>query len=322
MLLGDLDNGNLNNLLSGRLDGWRAGQLMFRERPLVGVGPGAFAAEFTSAKLELLERGVVFFREHRGLSTFANAHSEPIEVAAELGALGLLALAWLVVVTARQLWRAKLDPGDRRLVIAALAAFAVLALTWFPSRVAMIAYPNALVLAWLFRREPAPPQDPSSITARARETGGGQRWLGPTLVAALAIALVLECARARSLLLASHILGRSEALAEAMLASGTIDRQYLAAASKRLEHAATLAPGDARIPLALGSHYYLLGNGPEAVRWYRRALEVEPRPEIYLNLGRSLWVGGQREEGGELMRIAALLEPSLQAAIPLEARAP
>ena len=57
-----LRNGEINHLLSGRLDGWRVAGQTFLDHPIVGVGPGGFRASFGSTKLALQEQGVEFFR--------------------------------------------------------------------------------------------------------------------------------------------------------------------------------------------------------------------------------------------------------------------
>ena len=145
-----LAEGDWNDLLSGRLDGWRAAVEMFKERPFTGVGQGAFRAAFVDAKAALLERGAVFF-EAQPFPVFANAHNEPLEVAAETGLPGLLALGWALWLLGRRLRAGVLGaaPGERTLAAAGLGALALLSLTGFPFRIAVVAFPALLFLAWL-----------------------------------------------------------------------------------------------------------------------------------------------------------------------------
>lgn len=155
--LGDLKGGQLNRLLTGRLDGWRAAQWMFEQHPLVGVGHGAYRTEFGRARVSLIDRGVQFFRSNLR-PVFANAHNEYLEVAAEWGLVGLLALAWAIWVVVRLLVgrsASGVSPPavtlvDRALAWAGLVALAVLSVSYFPFRVAMIAYPAVIFLAWVF----------------------------------------------------------------------------------------------------------------------------------------------------------------------------
>lgn len=158
----DLAAGDWDRALAGRLDGWRTAVAMLVEHPLTGVGHGAYAAEFAATKLELADRGVEFFRGQEQ-PMFVNAHNELLEVAAEWGPLGLLALAWGIWVLIRRLtrrhtrrqrpMRAK-DPAagaDLALAWAGVAALGVAALGHFPLRVALVAYPAVLFLAWALR---------------------------------------------------------------------------------------------------------------------------------------------------------------------------
>lgn len=150
--LQQLAAGDLNEVLTGRLDGWRAALWMMREHPLAGVGHGAYLPEFVPAKLELLDRGAEFLP---GLATpvFSNAHNEVLEAGAEWGIPGLLALAWGLWVLIRA---ARASVGeDRALAWSGLTALTVLSLGYFPFHVALISFPAILFLAWVLRPEPA-----------------------------------------------------------------------------------------------------------------------------------------------------------------------
>ncbi len=162
--------GDWNAVLSGRLDGWRTAAFLLAEHPLAGVGQGGFRAEFAPAKLALLDRGVPFYPDQPNAS-FANAHNELLEVGADLGWPGLAALAWGLGM----LWAAlrRLRDGEREaggsagetgagaLAWAGTAALAVLSIAQFPFRLALVAFPALLFLAWIFRAaaEAAAPED-------------------------------------------------------------------------------------------------------------------------------------------------------------------
>lgn len=146
--IGPLLSGDLNELLTGRLDGWRAAVWMLEERPVTGVGHGAYLPEYIPAKTALLEQGVEFLPGQTN-PVFSNAHNEYLEAAAEWGIPGLLALAWglwVLLGTARSV-----PERDRPLVWSGLAALAVLCLVYFPFRVALVAFPAILFLAWVLR---------------------------------------------------------------------------------------------------------------------------------------------------------------------------
>ena len=186
--------GEWNHVLTGRLDGWRTALWMLEQHPWAGVGQGAFRAEFVPAKLALLDRGAAFLSGEQ--QNFVNAHDEPLEVGADLGVPGLLALAWaLAVVIAAARLRAPAaaggmprvpvagaasppgsppaataasgakaaagDPGggaahrglgaDGAFAAGGLVALGVLSLVDFPFRVALVAFPALLFLAWVLR---------------------------------------------------------------------------------------------------------------------------------------------------------------------------
>jgi O-antigen ligase len=151
----DAASGELEELLTGRLDGWRTAAWMASRNPATGVGHGAYRAAFAEAKLELSTAGVGFYPHHM-FPTFVNAHNELFEVAAEWGVPGLLALGLsLGILLAALARRSRGAPGPqasgRALAWAGIAAWLVLSLAYFPFRLALTSYPALLFLAWALR---------------------------------------------------------------------------------------------------------------------------------------------------------------------------
>ena len=146
-----LAEGNLNEVLTGRLDGWRAALWMMGEHPLAGVGHGAYLPEYVPAKLALLDRGVEFL-PGQVTPVFDNAHNEVLNAGAEWGIPGLLALGWGLWVLLRTALRRE---DGRALAWSGLTALMVLSLAYFPFHVAMVAFPALLFLAWVLREERA-----------------------------------------------------------------------------------------------------------------------------------------------------------------------
>ena len=144
-------SGDLNGVLTGRLDGWRTAVWMLGQHPLTGVGQGAYRAEFVPAKLALLDRGVSFYPGLTQSSGFANAHNEILEVGADWGIPGLLALAWGLWALFQALRKDGRLPDERALAWAGAAALAVLSFFHFPFRVALVAFPALLFLSWVLR---------------------------------------------------------------------------------------------------------------------------------------------------------------------------
>ena len=156
--------GDWNAVLTGRLDGWRAAVWMVREHPWTGVGHGAYLPEFVPAKLALLDRGTSFYIQ-QVQPVFANAHNEVLEVAAEWGIPGLVALGWGLWTLFAALRRGARAPsedgtsGANALAWAGMAALSVLCLAHFPFRLALVAFPALLFLSWVFRRGDRPARE-------------------------------------------------------------------------------------------------------------------------------------------------------------------
>ena len=144
---------DINDVLTGRLDGWRAASYMLAIHPMTGVGLGGFVPAFADARLALLDRGVDFY-PYQTQTMFATPHNEVLSVGAEQGWPGLLALAWGIALLVRAAWRLR-DPGARGLAWGGLTALAVLSLTWFPFHAAAVAWPWLVWLAWLDRASEA-----------------------------------------------------------------------------------------------------------------------------------------------------------------------
>ena len=336
--------GDLNDALSGRFDGWNAAAFMLAEHPLAGVGQGGYLPEFSPAKLTLIARGVPFFQGHMQ-PVFANAHSEFLEVAAEWGVPGLLALGWGLWVLWRALRRGGPPAEDRALAFAGVAALAVLALVHFPFRTALVGFPAVLFLAWVLRRgspEGLPQVGAGLVPARVGVPGPGERAgtsPAPTpstpgtgnggikgsllvwpLVALLGLALIGQTGRLRARGFASRLLHHVEVLSMAAVSAGKAPPRLFADNLEALERAAALDPSEIGIPIARGTQYLLLGQPDSAVRAYTEAIELEPRPEGYLNLGRAQLAAGRMDEARLSFQRAVLLDPRLDRQVPMVAR--
>lgn len=147
----ELARGNWNEVLTYRLDGWRAALWMLEHHPLTGVGHGAFRSQFAAARLDLADQGVDWSGRYRPTS-FTNAHNDVLEVGAELGVPGLLALAWAAWIALAG-WR-RLAANERALALAGVASLAVLALAGFPFETALVIFPWLLFLSGILRPEP------------------------------------------------------------------------------------------------------------------------------------------------------------------------
>jgi len=301
---------NLNWLLSGRLDGWRAAVWMFERHPLAGVGHGGYLPEFVPAKLALLDRGVQFFPVST-LAVFSNAHNEFLTLAAEWGLPGLIAAAWGLWVLFGAL-RAR-EGEERAMAWAGTAALVVLALVDFPFHVALVAYPAVLFLSWVAGR---PAGDPE-----VREGGIPGPALAILLTVVLALGLIGQTLRWRKLAAASRLLGTVDKVSMAMYGMNQHPTWIVARNLEALRRAAALDPGEVGIPVSQGGQYlFFLDRPDEAERFYLKALELEPQPTAYIGLGRAQWQAGRKQEALANFSLGTRLDPSLAAELPPEAR--
>lgn len=311
--------GRLDDALTGRLDGWRAAVWMLESRPVAGVGHGAYRAEFGSAKLELAAAGERFYQGHAD-PYFVNAHNDLLEALAEWGSLGALALLWAIgifVARGRGALRAA-TPADRGLLLGGGAALAVLAAGHFPFHVALVAYPFLVFLAWAARLGDEATEDGEVAAAAGDPSRGGRtaRLTAGAVTVALAVLLVLQTERTLDRLGASRRLQSVEAVAAAAFAGRQPHPGLVAANLRVLKEARRLDPAEVGVPLALGSHYLLLGHTAPALAAYEEALALEERPEVWLNVGRAHQQAGRTEEARDAYARALVLDPALRREVP------
>ncbi len=143
------ETGKLDSLLSYRPIPWAAAVEMIRERPLLGYGPGTFAAEFVPHRL----RAEIFWSRRlvnpQLNSFYAQAHCEYLQALAEAGIpAGLAAdaaFAMLIVGLVRKRGRLP-EPirAEAQVILAILLAGSIAALGWSPLQEPALAAPLLL----------------------------------------------------------------------------------------------------------------------------------------------------------------------------------
>ena len=111
---------SLDAFFNKRIRFWRAAWTMFKNYPLTGVGLGAYIIELPN---QLQKMGFKFRQTD-------SAQNYLVQVAAELGLAGLLAVLWAAAGVLKQLWRSWTTcPSERKFLLAgtlsALAAFGI-----------------------------------------------------------------------------------------------------------------------------------------------------------------------------------------------------
>jgi O-antigen ligase len=226
-----------------RLYLWRAGLEMLSDHPLLGVGTDAFAAAYPRYRTPESSR-------LEWNSTSSKAHSEPIQIGATQGALGLLAALLVVACAARSILRLAggRDPAVREgaaAVGAALAAWGVSNLAGFTVvatgslAAALGGWGAGMVRAGGARDAGAARETPGPLHGSLREARPGATPLagvvGALIALALWVPLVLTPWRA------SHAASRG-----IELPLGSPVRE------QALERASAIAPWDERYASELG----------------------------------------------------------------------
>lgn len=316
-----LADGEINAVLTGRLDGWHAALWMAGEEPWTGVGLGAYRAEFGKARIELQDQGATFFGGHRQ-PYFVNAHSDPLEALAEWGIPGLLAVLWgAAIVFRRAVAPGGVFPGDRApegrasLLPAFVAAMTVVTLTNFPFRLALLAYPWLVVLAEIF----APAEGEEKTMEEEAALGGPAlpaRPVGLVVALLLLAATIFVFDRGRDRVGAERLVRMAESVVIQGSQAGGLPPRALSGTLDLLRRARALDPAQVSVPVTRGGIYLLAGRWGAAERSYHRALELEYRPEIWANLARVHLGAGDRDAALAAGRRAVRLNPRVAKDLP------
>jgi O-antigen ligase len=147
--------GQLSEMTSFRLPAYSAAMAMFRERPLLGVGPGVFRALYMPYKLRIDPEHPQWIR--LGNQSFGQVHNDHLQLLAETGLPGYLIFLTALVFVARLSFAHRDEHESRTRFVTAFAfpgviALFVLALAHFPlqltSHIVPAAYLAALCVAW------------------------------------------------------------------------------------------------------------------------------------------------------------------------------
>ena len=193
-LIGSLQDLAVRSSAKVRAQDWWIAYHMFRDQPLVGTGLGDYKREFLPYKAKFLatERGQRYAERVGYIKRAAQAHNEYVQILAEMGLVGALAVLFFLVVLVRSAWQrlrenARFPEPDRALWTAALgagvAAFLSDSLFSFPLHLPA----NALAFVFLLGALHSRALGASREREREREWVLGERG---TLVLAIAVGLI------------------------------------------------------------------------------------------------------------------------------------
>jgi O-antigen ligase len=296
-----IEHGDWYSLMSARSDGWTAAAQMIRERPLLGVGAGHFDHAYYPSRLGWLEAHDRTGRRGEMATHFEWAHCDPLQLVAELGAVGALwlaALAWVIVRTRPR--------GDPLLPLAAAATTPFL-LFHYPTHLAVGIVPIVLVLGHLLAAQPQ---------WRLPRLAGPWRIAVPVLLAVLALAGASWQLRTVALDIWRAELERLVAYAHSV--QDPAQRSQLAAAVERqvLERVDRL-PGAAPWLWRIVGKARLTRNDPGgAEQAFRTANALWPHEEAELGLGLALAAQGNRVEAMLYLGRVCRVNPAIARQIP------
>lgn len=295
--LQNVAHGDWYRLLSARSDGWAAAVETARTHPVLGVGGAGYSCAFADARLAWLERHASTGERGEPATHFETAHSDPLQVTAELGTLGVL---WVIALACAA---ARARPWRQPPVAAGLAAWLPMALLHYPGHLAVTLAPLAVLAAWLT-------SDDASHHERAVPLRGAPA-LGAVVVAVVVVAGTAWQGHIR--LSEDRWLGEAE---RGFAVAARLPQERRSPAMEILERSAEArfdhrVWDSARLHRFIGRCRLSRGAPREAEAAFRRALATCGHAEARLGLGLALVHQGRRGAGlAELVK-ACRLNPKL-----------
>lgn len=269
--------------VAARVDLYRVAIQMWRERPLLGVGPDNYAVAFPAYRTEVSNQ------VHDFAVSQTSTHSWLLKILTDAGLLGLLSFLALVglalagAVRGRgSYWRLAAGGGITAFLVTGAVSIDHVATSWLP---------------WLgFGLVFAPVQDASLAVARSRR---GTRW---TVSEGARVAAVAAGVLAAVLVSGSPLeANRHAAVARAAL---TADRDISTAVGAG-RRATSLDPGRAEYWHLLGTAELRAGRSPQAIDALERAVEIAPfQVGYWADLARAYVVESGRGNADALGRAA------------------
>lgn len=138
-------------------------------------------------------------------------------------------------------------------------------------------------------------------------TGRRLFWI---MLPLLVLALVLQARHAERRWRASRTVKAVQFLAEQASQGGPAAASRLRQGLALMRGIASLDPASVDIPVTRGGLYIMLQRPQAAIRAYQEALRLEPRGEVYANLGRAYLMNGEQELARGAFRKAVRLDRS------------
>ncbi len=276
---------------------WWVGWEMFKDHPLTGVGLGNYKLNFIPYKAKFLAtprgEGYNFY-----IPRAAQAHNEYVQIIAELGILGLIALLSLIVILPLSVWRRlrrNADEGDRFdliLLACGMVAFLVHALVSFPAHLPASSLAVLVAGGLLFSRAYG-----EEATAKLSLSGWGMK---SALAAVTVIGIVVSVIAGRDLQ-ANVLMGKGIE----QLQLGNIQK-----AEETLKRSVRLDFAPRQTYYYLAAAQAKLGKYDEALSNYERCLTRFVDEQVYLMYADLATTLGKTEEASGALELLLESHPS------------
>jgi O-antigen ligase len=274
---------------------WWIAYEMLKEHPWVGVGLGDYKVEFLEYKARFKEtpRGQQY---NFYLPRAVQAHNDYVQLIAELGLIGLLAIGFFVstLINEANRYVRSTEDTERRLGVVALAAGLVAFLTD-----ALVSFPlhlpaselNLVVLIGLLYTHPMLGPAPTVTLSRRARHG----------VSAIAVAFVLT----------ASVFAYRDWLADVYLDQGEAEMNSLRyqTAQVALERSVALAIAPGKAFYYLGVVYGEQGESERARAYFERSLQSFPTENAYIQLAELDLRLGEAERAAERLQTLLRLDP-------------
>lgn len=286
--------------LEGRSFLWRASWPMFAEHPLLGSGWGMFQVRFSELQAGFLGSHPEYVRYW---THTRQLHNDPLQILLEAGALGFVALGWLLWTYGRELrCGAPLASRSDRLWLAASAGgvTAILVDSLFNFQ---LAEPPTLILLFTLLAVPQMLKAGASDEPATKAQGKSK-----VLFRGLASALVLSAA----ILLAMGIVRRARAEHSFALGLDQERRGGAAAAEQYFRAGLTQAPDNGPLHYGLARSLYVQERYSAALAEALRAGRTHTDSHLEVLKARILDQMGFRSPALDAYRHALRLDPTLK----------
>lgn len=285
-----------------RIWNWRSGWEMLKDHPLLGIGLGNYKLRFLSYKARLLKAEWNKQVYNFYISRSAQAHNEYVQIAAEMGGLGILAFSWMFWMLLRGIGRIRSGGPKAGFICLCLyggvIAFLADSGVSFPLHRPASALVPAVLMGLLHAKALFSFQMKSSFASTAKLT---RRGIGVLVISALVVTAVMGVT----------VMAYRDFRANLYLEAGSLDLELgnPLDAEKKLERSRQLTFQPAVPLFYLGETYWELGDYQRAAYCLEQSLPGMVTETTYLLLAQIYAKLNDDEKAWEYLHQLLATEP-------------